>query len=302
MSDLHRRLTSPLRFCLAVLLLCSLASSCQVATSLAEISQLQSAIIKEYGEPDVSVNLHNNTSLTITFVNSSLNEKSPGEREKRAELTATFVRSHYPSAGRFEEIWVRFVRQKTSYIVITQTEGLEYFGFDKNGRPLLPPDYHAPRGVPDDSLRVIAKYLPRTNETEVMITSLQLQGDLNQGLHLAPHFTVPGDATGVKRSSVIPKSVSFDFASYSPESLFKGETQVKFLTDKNVVLETSGEFASTRGQDGLYAEFLLLRVPYHAFQRMISGKTLTLMLAENSYELRDEQLQALREMTQYVRD
>ena len=96
--------------------------------------------------------------------------------------------------------------------------------------------------------------------------------------------------------------MSFDFACYSAKSLFRGDTRIKFIADQKVVLETSGEFSSTRGQDGLYSEFLLLQVSYVAFQLMTSGKTLTFVLDDNHYELTSEQLQALREMTKYVRD
>lgn len=299
MIDQERR--SSRKVFLATLVLCLVASSCQMASSLGELSELRAGIMKQYSEPEVNVNLHNGIALTITFVNSPLNAMSVDERRKRAETTAAFVRQHYAQAGKIEEIWVSFIRVKSSYIIITYTEGLEHFGFDKQGR-LIGSPVDDRMSVPDHGLKVIAKYLPKSDETEVLITSLQLEGNTDEGVVVLPHFTVRGDATGLRRSDQLPKSVSLDFACYSPKSLFRGATQIKFVADKKIVLNTSGEFSSTRGQDGLYSEFLMLQVSYAAFQLMTSGETLTFVLDDQEYELKREQLQALREMTKYVRD
>lgn len=285
----------------AMLLLFLLGSGCaKVAKSLAELSRLRAAIIAEFGEPDVQVNLNNATSLTVTFINSPLNTKGPDERKKRAEATAMFVKSHADPFNEMSEIWVGFIRQETRYIVVTYTEGLGFFGFDRNARPLSRPPEDPPTGLPDDSLRVIADYSSTSNQTEIMITSLQLLGTLSQVLALTPHFTVPGDAAGVRRSASFPQSVSFDLASYSEKPLFPGKTKIKFLADEKVVFETSEAFSTSKGQDGLFSESLLLQVPYPAFLRMTAGKKVTFMMGDNEYNLRDEQLKALREMTKYV--
>lgn len=285
----------------AVLLLCLLAPGCgQLARSLVDLSRLQAAIIKEYGDKNVNVNLNNSTVLTVTFINSPLNAYGREERAKRASQTAEFINRHYPSIAEMEEIWVSFVRAETRFIVVNYTESLDVFAFDKTGRPLTLAPKGPPASVPDDSLRPIAVYSPNLKQTEVMITSLQLAGDLNQGMALAPHFTVPGDATGVRRSASSPQSVSFDFASYSEKSLFPGETRIRVLADGKAVFETSGVFSTSRQADGLFSEFLWLKIPYPAFRRMTTGKKLTLKLGDNEYRLTDEQVEALRGMTQYV--
>ena len=135
-----------------------------------------------------------------------------------------------------------------------------------------------------------------------MITRLQLEGDLDNGLALAPHFTVPDDATGVKRSSSFPQTVIFDFASYSEKSMFPAETKITALADGKVVFETSERFATSQLPDFTFTAFLKLEIPYPAFRRMVNGKKLTIRLADREYLLRDAQLDALREMTTYIRD
>lgn len=279
------------------------ATGCvQLAKSLVAISKLQAAIVKEYGDKDVNVNLNNDNTLTITFVNSTLNEKSLEERAKRAEQTAAFVIRNYPAIAEIEEIWVGFVKAETRFIVVNYTESLNYFGFDKTGQPLAPYQEVAPASVSDDRLRPIAVYSPASNQTEVKVTSLQLQGDMNQGMAVSPHFTVPGDATGVSRSASFPESVVFDFASYSEKSLFPGEPKIKFVADGKVVFETAEQFSTSKNEDGQFSEFLKLPVPYPAFRRLTAGKKLMLKLGEYEYNLTDEQVEALRGMTKYVRD
>ncbi len=286
----------------AALLLCLLASGCgQLTKELVDLSRLRAAIIKEYGDNGVDVNLNNSTVLRVTFVNSPLNDKSPEERARRAEQTALFVSRNYPSVAEIEEIWVSFVRAKTRFVVVKYTEGLGLFAFDNSGHA-LPSAEDLPATAADDSLRPVAVYAPTSDQTEVTVTSLQLQGDVNQGLAVSPHFTVPGDATGVRRSTAYPKSVYFDFASYSEKSLFPGEPQIKFFADGKVVFETAEQFSTSKNADGLFSEFLKLEVPYRAFRRLTAGKKLTFKVGDYEYNLTAEQAEALRQMTEYVRD
>lgn len=288
---------------LALMLTSLVFAACtQLAKSLVDLSRLQAAIIKEFGDQGVNVNLNNSTFLTVTFINSPLNAASRGERSKRAEQTAAFVARNYPAIAEIEEIWVSFVRVETHFIVVNYTQGLDVFGFDKNGRPLPTHQEGPPASAPDNSLRPIAVYLPDLKQTEVSITGLQLQGNINQGLAVSPHFAVPGDATGVRRSSTYPKSVSFDFGSYSDKSLFPGEPKIKFLADGKVVFETKAQFSTSKNPDGLFSEFVMLQVPYPAFHRLTMGNKLTFQLGDYEYNLTEPQVKALRGMTEFVRD
>ena len=289
---------------LALVLYCLIGTGCgaQLAHSLVELSQLQADIVKQYGEAGVNVNLNNSSYLTVTFINSPLNERSPEDRAKRAAQTAVFVKEHYGPINQIEEIWVGFVRQKNYFIFAHYTEGLNYYGFDRNARPLVRPEERHPIDTPDNSTRPIVVYSPPPlDQTEVRIPGLQLSGTPNQGLSVEAHFTVPGDATGVRRAA-FPRSVTFEFASYWEKSLFPGEPKIAFLADGKAVFETAAQFSTSKNQDGLFSEFVVLEVPYPAFRRLTTGKKVVFKLGDQSYELTEEQVQALREMTAYVRD
>jgi hypothetical protein len=301
---------SPLRswsITVALLLPCLLGAGCaQVVKSLREISKLQAAIVKEFGDKDVNVNLSNGDTLIITFINSPLNDKSPEERAKRAEQTAELVKQNYPT-NQVDEIWVTFIRSHTRFIVVNYTESLGFFGFDKDGRPLRSPEPEPPTEPASPtsefgpSMQATAVYSPERKQTDVVIGRLQLEGDLNNGLVLLTHFTVPGDATGVKRSSSYPTIVSFDFSSYSEKSMFPGAPKITFLVDGKVAFETSEQFSTSKYGEQ-FSEYLSLGIPYPAFRRMTAGKKLTLRIGDREYEFTGEQLAALREMTQYVKD
>lgn len=285
-----------------LLLSCLLAAGCvQLAKSLVEISKLQAAIIKEFGDKDVNVNLNNDTTLTITFINSPLNDKGPDERAKRAQQTAVFVNGHYPAIAAIEEIWVGFVQQETRYVVVHYSKGLGFFGFDNNGSPLRRPEEEPPMGESDDSIQPTAVYSSTLKQTDVVINHLQLEGDLNFGLIVVPHFSVPGDSTEFRRSPSYPQSVQFDFSSYSEKSQFPGAPKITFLVDGRVVFETSAQF-STSKFDEKFTEYLSLPVPYPAFRRMTGGKKLMLRMGDREYEFTGEQVAALREMARYVKE
>jgi hypothetical protein len=100
----------------------------------------------------------------------------------------------------------------------------------------------------------------------------------------------------------LPKSVGVDFASYSEKSLFPGEPKILFIADGKVIFETAEQFSTSKNQDGLFSEFLLMEVPYPAFRRLTNGKKLTFRLGDYEYKLTEEQVEALREMTEYVRE
>lgn len=299
-SDLSR---PPRRSVLAavVLLLCVWASGCrETVKSLSELSRLHAAVVKEFHEKEVGVKLYRNM-LTITFVNSPLNDKTPQERVERAEQTVALVKLNYAEIGKMHAIWVAFARSETHLVFLHTYQTVNMFGFDRNGRPLSEPR----EGPAADAAgtRPSADYSETLKQTDVVIEQMQLEGDSDYGMSLKAHFTVPGEATELKRSKSYPEFVSFDFSSYSEKSMFPGEPKIAAVADGKIVFQTAEQFSTSKSpDDGRFSEYLSLHIPYKAFQRMVAAKTLTLLLGDRAYELSGEHLQALREMTKYVRE
>jgi hypothetical protein len=280
----------------AILLSCLITASCAgTLKKLGDLSKLQAELLKEYGEEDVGVNLVNET-LTITFVNSSLNDKTPLERAERAQRTAVFVSQHYPTIKELDGIWVGFIKQKTRLVVIHYAESLDFFAFDRNGTQL-----RRPSEVQPSEQYSTAAYVSTLKQTDIMVRTLQLEGDLDNGLSLTPHYTVPGNITAAQPSDAPPKFVSFDFSSTSDKSLFPGAPKISFLADEKVVYETEAQFSTSKFGEK-FSESLSLPVPYPAFLRMTSGKTLTMRIGDREYAFSHAHLNALLELRAYVKE
>src|SRR5258705_13909660 len=88
---------------------------------LRELLSLQQGLTKEFNEPGVGVNIHNNANLTVTFSNSSAAGLSDPERAAFARRVAEYVRDHYARYDSLQIIAVGFAAV-TKACPVTYTE------------------------------------------------------------------------------------------------------------------------------------------------------------------------------------
>jgi hypothetical protein len=284
---------------LSLILASLLASACgkQVLQELSEVARLQKALGKKYSGETVQLKLNDSTVLNIVFINSPLNEKTSEERERRAQETADFVKANYGSINTLDELWVVFIRQETRYVIVHYRQPLESFSFDKNAEPMANP--YLGSNQLDQEFRALAVYSANLKQTDVSITRLQLEGTIDDGLAMVPHFTVAGDARRIK--SLPPLFVSLDFAHYGPKPIFRGPVKIGFVGDDKTIFKTEGAFSTSKSPEGVFSEFLHLEMPYPEFQQVAAATNLTLRMGNREIRLKAEQLAGLREMTRYVR-
>lgn len=268
--------------------------------SLREVGHLRSQLIAEFHEDDIQVSLGNSTQLSVTFVNSVLNERPSEERAKRAQDTALFIKSHYAGVQRLQRIWIFFATYKTRYVVVHYTKSVDMFLFDRNGARIEqgygydsdpPPETHR-----DDEARAI--YRRSRNQTDVQIVRLQLAGNMDEGMALVPGFTVPGDATSPQRRSNPPATINFTFASYAPKKIFVTDVPFAMTADGRQIYESTTLNTSKTTEGG--NEFLVQDIPFAQFLQLTRARKAKLKLANREYPLTEKQLAALREMVSYV--
>jgi hypothetical protein len=287
---------------LSLVMVCLIASSCdqakQVGKTLGSLAQVRGEIIKKFGEDGVDVRVNSAgsyTTISITFINSALNNKPDAEREKRAQETAEIVKTTYSDIKSVKQILVSFMRAQTKFLVFHWNVVFDFHAFDNEAKPLD----NRPGVEPIEHLRPSVVYSPTKNQTDVSVGGLQLEGVAGNGLTMLPRLTLPGDTS--KATPRAPANVTLDFASFAEKQSFPGVTKIELIGDDKIVFQTEGQFSTSRSNDGLVSEFLYLTIPYSKFQKLVASKEFSLKLGEKKYDLTDEQLQAVRSMTTYVK-
>lgn len=285
-----------------VLTSCLLAYGCRTAKdigkTLGDLTAARAELIKKFGEEDVRLHantFHQQTMISVTYVNSPLNQKSSEERVKRAQETAQIVKQQFPSLTDAGQIWVGFTHVTTHLGIFHWSETLESYGFDGEGRLLLGPGI-AP---PPDASQPEGRYSASQDKTEISSNVIQLEGTTEKGVMLFPHVSVPGDVR--KATPKPPDEVALDFAAFSDKPKFPNVTKIVFLADNKIVYVTDGQFSTSKIAGEMYSEFLYLKIPTAAFLKLSSGNTIKIKLNEREYTLNESQRQQMQRMANYLR-
>ncbi|HEV8426525.1 MAG TPA: hypothetical protein VGQ41_01340 [Pyrinomonadaceae bacterium] len=284
-----------------VLASCLLAYGCSTAKdlgkTLGDLAMVRAELIKKFGEQDVNLHANtfqNRTSISVTFVNSPLNQKTTEERAKRAQETAEIVRQHYPAIKNVNEIWVGFMRVTTRLVIFHYSEMFDAHGFDNEARALRDP------GSPAlDPSQPVVRYSPSQNKTDISSSGIQLEGTPEKGVTVFLHFSVAGDVNKITPKP--PGEVWLDFAAFSDKPKFPNVTKIVFLSDNKVVYQTEGQFSTSKIAGDMYSEFLYLKVPTAAFLKITSGSTVKLRLNEHEYTLTESKTLQIQRMSDYLR-
>jgi hypothetical protein len=124
-------------------LICLLADGCRqvkdMGKTLGSLGEVRSEIINKFGEDNVDLRINSVTghsTISITFINSHLNEKTSKDRDRRAQQTVEIVKSRFPQINSVDEIYVLFSRVTTSLVIFRSAIIIDYFAFDKDGKPV----------------------------------------------------------------------------------------------------------------------------------------------------------------------
>ena len=271
----------------------------ELAKDFANTKNLQGDLAKRFGD-EVLVSVEQaggRIALNVTFVNSPLNDKTRGDRALRAQETANVVQFRYPDVARLNAIWVVFVRERRTLVFIDERQSVDYYGFDNKGMRM---STSTGPTTSTSMLQTSTNYLKDEDETDIAVNGIQLDGTPGaKGVTVLPHFRVKGDLRSDR--SEPPKTVMFDFASYSDHEEFQPNTPVAFIADGKPVIALSATFGVSKSS-GNVTEFLPVSVPYPKFREMLDAQHLSFGLGAKLYPLTPSQFDAMKQMVVFVKE
>jgi hypothetical protein len=274
----------------------SQACSSGYVKKLTEVAKLRQDLMDKYQEKEVNVNL-NSGFLTVSFVDSALNQEDVARRAFRAREAAKFVVKNFPSIAKIQTMWIMFVATERRLIVFHYHRSLNEYGFNNRGELI------ATNGInsSDDPLSPIVRFNPTSNETDISLTRIQLGGDLNHGIALVPYFTAKGDARDPNGKVAAPAFVVFDFASYADRRIFSSDSDMEIICDGTTCFSGKAHLLSPdSGSQGNNAQFLTAQIPFAQFARMGEASSLKVKLDATQFDVSPEAIAALRRMAAYV--
>jgi len=279
-------------------------SSCSngFVKNFAETGKLQQQLRDKYPEKEINVSQRYSGYLVISFVDSPLNHQDGAKRAARAEDVARFVVKNFPSIGKIHSISILFMESNRRWAVFRSTRSLSYFSFNNRGEPFRPTDITNIASENEDPLSPNVRFNPARNETDISLTKIQLEGDLNHGLAMVPFFTTKGDARPSAQAAVAPRLVGLDFASYADQKLFSSNAKLEVMCDGNHGVPTIAVLLSPKdsGSEGSNAQFLTAQIPFDEFVRMGEARKVRVRLNNREYELGADEIAALKRMADFV--
>ena len=285
------------------------ASGCSTIHSLGALNALREQLMRKYHD-EVIVNLQNSQYLNVVFVNSPLNDQDPSKRLERAQDTARFVALNYEGIKSVEQVWISFMISETRLIIVHYNRIIDSFGFDRNGASVEAETIRNDAEVYDESRKEkdarapIANYIAATNETEISLTRIQLEGNMNHGVALVPHFKVSGDARSLGTATQPPQYVVFDFASYTDKPVFDGNPPLEIYCDERLALKGQAQLvpATEAGTNESIAQFLTVQVSFKLLRRMGRSRHVRVVLGSKQFQLLPDDITALARIAAYVPD
>ncbi|HEY6803321.1 MAG TPA: hypothetical protein VI306_07065 [Pyrinomonadaceae bacterium] len=297
---------------LFLIIVCLLIGSCtgakQFGKTLGDLAVVRSELIKRFGEDNVDVRLNSGEggrTVSVTFMNSPLNESGEEKRRERAQQTVEIVKMYYPDIKAIFYISVNFIRANSILGIFHSTKVVDIYWFDRNAKPITSTD-NGGREVPfddhrdnEDPLEPKVSYTPTRNETEIYLGGVQLEGTPEKGVLMIPRIMVAGITE--KTTPAPPESMSIDFAAFSDKRQFPGVTKITFFADKKS-FDFEGEFSTSEAADGLTSEFLYLKIPYADFKQIAASEEVTVRVGKKKFALTGQQIHALFSLTRFLKD
>jgi len=92
--------------------------------------EIRDRLVEEYNHEQIRINIHNGTSLTITFVNSPFNNMKAMDRKSGAQSIATTTVESFEHDTRLRKLTVSFTQHESKYLVVNYNKSFGSYSFD----------------------------------------------------------------------------------------------------------------------------------------------------------------------------
>ena len=284
-----------------------LSGCARFVKSLAAATALQNGLHRKYND-EVKVTVNSGGYLAVVFINSPLNYSDATKRFERAQDAARFVSLNFADIRSINQIWVGFIIAERRFVFYQTSRLLDSFGFDRNGA-LLGGGSNRFRTSEtftssEDPRATVIRFSAPSNQSDISITRIQLEGNMQNGIALVPHFVVTGDARPPAKGTRPPQVVELDIASYSDKPLFADKTRIEISCDGEVVASGPLLLRPTQesGTDMAIAQFLSARISFRVLREMANAQRVSIVLGSKRFELLPDDIKALSQMASYVAD
>jgi len=139
-------------------------------------------------------------------------------------------------------------------------------------------------------------YTSVVNQLDVSIIGhIQLYGDLKDGMILLPKFILRG------KKVIAPKTVEFQFISYSNKKLFTTDRKLKISIDDKIIFEIIPTLPISKiHDDQTVTEVMVAQIPYSKFTELVTAKPAKAEIGSKGFALSAQQLGVLKDMKRCV--
>lgn len=100
-----------------------------IVGTFSDLFKIRAKVQKIITTGDIAVNINNGAYLSISIINSALNNKTSGDRKTTAEKVAAIAYKNYADREHLKEVFVVFASHERKYLIVDYNSTIETFSY-----------------------------------------------------------------------------------------------------------------------------------------------------------------------------
>lgn len=139
-------------------------------------------------------------------------------------------------------------------------------------------------------------YNERTNKTIVETALLEVQGVWDNGIRLRARF----ESTG--KTIIKPSEITLLFHSIAPERTYADNRALKIFTDGKMIFSNTARYQSGNTNGSIFLITVSQNISYEMFLQLINSKSVKMQIGLTEFELKESDLDALRDLKRIIEE